>query len=76
MYIFYYTSGMFGEVVGLFLTGKHSPDAGVGSTGRYPCASGEVSDSACVSRVQWTLALDVGRTLFTRPVMRDVSKCT
>ena len=40
MYIFYCASvEIFGEVMGVFLTEKHSPDA---STGRYVSASGEV----------------------------------
>jgi len=46
--IFYCAGGKFGEVAEVFLTEKHSPDTGVGSTGRCTCASGEVSDSgAC-----------------------------
>ena len=40
MHIFYCTGEKFGEVARVFLTKKHSPDAGVGSTGRWPRASG------------------------------------
>jgi len=50
---------------------EHSPDAGVGSTGRWSRASGVVS--VCGSGVQ--SAPDAGRLLFERPVVRDVSEC-
>jgi len=39
VHIFYCAGGKFGEVAGV----KHSPDAGVGSTGRWSRASGVVS---------------------------------
>ena len=45
MLIFYCAGGKFGEVVGVFLTEKYSPDAGVGSTGSWSKASGVVSVS-------------------------------
>jgi len=34
MHIFYCAGGTFGEVMGVFLGEKHSPDAGPGGTGR------------------------------------------
>jgi len=43
VHIFYCAGGNFGEVAGVFLAEKHSPDAGVGSTGRGSRASGVVS---------------------------------
>ena len=64
--------GIFGEVAGVFLTKKHSPDAGVGSTGRWSRASGAVSVTL-VCRAHRSLAPDAGRLLFARPVVRDVS---
>jgi len=43
VYIFYCAGGKFGEVAGVFLTKKHSSDAGVGSTGRWTRESGALS---------------------------------
>ena len=43
MYIFYCAGGKFGEVVGVFLTEKHSPDAAYGGTGRWLLASSVLS---------------------------------
>ena len=43
MLIFYYVGGKFGEVMEVFLAKKHSPDAGVGCTGRWNRASGALS---------------------------------
>ena len=74
MYIFYCAGGNFGEVAGVFFAEKHSPDAGVGSTGRWSRASGVVSVTQ-VCRAHRTLAPDVGRLLFERPVVCDVSEC-
>jgi len=46
--LFYCTGGKFEEVVGEFLTEKHSPNADVDSTRRCTCASGEETvSSAC-----------------------------
>ena len=42
--------GIFGEVASVFLAEKHSPDAGVGSTGRWSRASGVVSLTQCAER--------------------------
>ena len=74
MYIFYCAGGKFGEVAEVFLAEKHSPDAGVGSTGRWSRASGVVS-VAQVCRAHWTLAPDAERLLFKRLVVCDVSEC-
>ena len=71
MHIFYCADGKFGEVAEIFLTEKHSPNAGVSSTGRCICASGEVSDSrACKPSTP-----DADRTLFARPVVLDAREC-
>ena len=43
MNIFYCAGENFGEVTGVFFTKKHSPDAGVGSTGRCTRESGALS---------------------------------
>jgi len=43
VHIFYCAGGKIGEVAGVFLAEKHSPDAGAGSTGRWSRASGVVS---------------------------------
>ena len=43
MYIFYCAGGKFGEVAGVFLAEKHSPDAECRGTGRWSRASGVVS---------------------------------
>ena len=43
MYIFYCAGGKFGEVAKVFLAEKHSPNAGVGCTGRWSRVSGVVS---------------------------------
>ena len=56
MHIFYCVGGKFGEVAGVFLAEKHSPDAGHGSTGRCAYASGVLW---CLAR----LGLGTGRRL-------------
>jgi len=43
VYIFYCTSGKFREVMGVFLTEKHSPDAVLRGTERWTLASGVLS---------------------------------
>ena len=43
MLIFYCAGGKFGEVTGVFLTEKHSPDASLRGTGRCSCVSGALS---------------------------------
>ena len=43
MHIFFCAGGIFGEVTGVFLAEKHSPDAGFGSTGRWTRESGALS---------------------------------
>jgi len=75
VHVLYCAGGKFGEVVGVFLAEKHSPDADGGSTGRWSRASGVVS-VAQVCRAHRTLAPDAGRLLFERPVVCDVSECT
>jgi len=46
VHIFYCASEKFGEVAGVFLSNKHSPDALRGGTGRWPLASGVLSGVA------------------------------
>jgi len=43
VHIFYCAGGKFGEVAGVFLSRKHSPDALCGGIGRWPLASGVLS---------------------------------
>jgi len=45
VYIFYCAGGKFGQVVRVFLTKKHSLNAGVGSTGRWTRESGALSSA-------------------------------
>ena len=60
MPIFYCADGKFGEVAGVFLAEKHSPDAGVGSTGRWSRASGVVSVAqVCTGRTGVSPVLSV-----------------
>ena len=60
MYIFYCAGRKFGEVAGVFLAKKHSPDAGVGSTGRWSRASGVVSVAqVCTGRTGVSPVLSV-----------------
>ena len=60
MHIFYYAGGKFGEVTGVFLTEKHSPDALRGGTGRWPLASGVLSGVAeCTGRTGVSPVLSV-----------------
>jgi len=52
--------GKFGEVAGVFLSRKHSPDALRGGTGRWPLASGVLSGAAeCAGRIGVSLVLSV-----------------
>ena len=60
MHIFYCAGGKFGEVTGVFLTEKHSPDALRGGTGRWPLASGVLSGIAeCTGRTGVSPVLSV-----------------
>ena len=60
MHIFYCAGGKIGEVAGVFLAEKHSPDAGVGSTGRWSRASGVLSGAAeCTGRTGESPVLSV-----------------
>ena len=68
MYIFYYADGKFGEVVEVFLTEKHSPDAVHRGTERWP--EHPVS-CQCLTRLGLSTrrsALDAGYSLFACPV--------
>jgi len=66
-YIFYCVSGMFGQVTGVFLTGKHSSDALTTGIGCWAYASGVLSVSGKVNSEHQTLStgrgLDTVRTL-------------
>ena len=60
MYIFYCAGGKFGEVAGVFLSRKHSPDALRGGTGRWPLASGVLTSVAeCTGRIGESPVLSV-----------------
>ena len=57
---FYCAGGNFGEVAGVFLTEKHSPDALRGGTGRWPLAFGVLSGATeCTGRTGESLVLSV-----------------
>ena len=57
---FYCAGGRFGEVAGVFLSRKHSPDALRGGTGRWPLASGVLSGAAeCTGRTGESPVLSV-----------------
>ena len=57
---FYCAGGKFGEVVGVFLSRKHSSDALRGGTGRWPLASGVLSGAAeCTGRTAESPVLSV-----------------
>ena len=60
MYIFYCAGGKFGEVAGVFLTEKHSPDALRGGTGHWPLASSVLSGLTTGSRVHRTHRCESG----------------
>ena len=72
---FYCAGGNLGEVMGVFLTEKHSPDASVGSIGRWHQASGVFSVSG-VSEKSASNAR-IGRVPDTVGAsgVADVSKC-
>ena len=71
MYIFYCAGGKFGEVAGVFLAEKHSPDAGAGSTGRWSRASGVVSVAqVCTGRTGVSPVLSVRCEEFLQPSLR------
>ena len=60
MHIFYCAGGNFGEVAGVFLRRKHSPDALRGGTGRWPLASGVLSGATdCTGRTGESPVLSV-----------------
>jgi len=76
VYIFYCTDGKFGEVTGVFLTEKHSPDALRGGTGRWPLASSVLSGVAeCTgcTRVSPVLSVRCAGVLRTSLGMSPVS---
>jgi len=54
MHIFYCAGGKFGEVAGMFLTEKHSQDAGPGGTGRRACVSDVLSVPGPARVKHWT----------------------
>ena len=60
VHIFYYAGGSFGEIAGVFLSRKHSPNALCGGTGRWLLASGVVSGAAeCTGRTGESPVLSV-----------------
>jgi len=60
VHIFYCAGGNFGEVAGVFLSRKHSPDALRGGTRRCPLASGVLSGAAeCTGRTRESPVLSV-----------------
>jgi len=60
MHILYCTDAKFGEVAGMFLTEKHSPDALITGTERWACASGSLSLSGIVRVKHRTLCTGCG----------------
>ena len=70
-YIFYCAGGKFGEVAGVFLSRKHSPDALRGGTRRWPLASGVLSGVAeCTGRTGVSPVLSVRCAGVLRPSLR------
>ena len=71
MHIFYCAGGKFGEVAGVFLAEKHSPDAGADSTGRWSRASGVVSVAqVCTGRTGVSPVLSVRCEGVLQPSLR------
>ena len=63
--------GNFGEVAGVFLSRKHSPDALCGGTGRWPLASGVLSGiEECTGRTGVSPVLNVRCEGFLEPSLR------
>ena len=71
MHIFYCAGGKFGEVAGVFLSRKHSPDALCGGTGRWPLSSGVLSGAAeCTGRTGESPCSASGVRAIWRPSLR------
>ena len=71
MHIFYCAGGKFGEVAGVFLAEKHSPDAECRGTGRWSRASGVVSVvQVCTGRTGVSPVLSVRCEGFLQPSLR------
>jgi len=74
VYIFYCAGGKFGEVAGVFLIDKHSPDAVHGGTGRWPERPVCCQCLALLGLSTGCTAPDAGCSLFMRPVWPDFGK--